>query len=128
MITDQALTLGLLPSPPPRLQSFGCGKAQAAQKAPAEQLERTANEAVRTGEGLLADLAAAKRSLDDQGVRWGELAGYGLLAAVTFGFAFQVWCCRLHALVENAGSQRRTACLRSHTWSVLPPMLTDPAA
>ncbi len=70
--------------------SHRCTKAQAAQKAPTEQLERTANQAVRTGEGVLADFAAAKRSLDDQGVRWGELAGYGLLAAVTFGFAFQV--------------------------------------
>lgn len=63
--------------------------AQAAQKAP-EQLERTADAAIRTGEGLLSDLAAAKRSLEDQGVRFGDIIGYGLLAACTFGFAFQV--------------------------------------
>ena len=65
--------------------------AQAAQKAP-QQLERTADEAIRTGEGLVADLVAAKRSLEDQGVRFNELIGYALLVSFTFAFAFQVTC------------------------------------
>ena len=84
--------------------TYACARCQAAQKAPSEQLEQTASEAVRTGEGFVADLAAAKRSLDDQGVRWGELVGYGLLSACTLAFAFQVtmMCCCLPALANSA--------------------------
>ena len=72
-----------------RAQEDSHRDTQAAQKAP-ERLEQAAGGAIRTGQGLFQDLAAAQRSLEDQGVRWGELLGYALLATFTFGFAFQV--------------------------------------
>ena len=55
---------------------------------------------MRTGQGLFQDLAAAHRSLEEQGVRWGDLLGYALLAGFTFGTAFQV-CKRHHVRYKS---------------------------
>jgi hypothetical protein len=55
-----------------------------------DQMEDTAEDVKRTGQGIMSELIAAQRSLDRSGVSMPAVVGTCLLTGLTFGTVFQV--------------------------------------